>query len=129
MKRADYYVVLVCGSRTLDKPAHQQAVFSELDRLSSSVRPRQLAILHGLARGPDRFGQLWAVKRGFREHGDEPDWDRGKIAGKVRNLRMLGRWPDLVLAFHDGASPGTAHTVQVARMTGLEVRVVPMVAA
>jgi YspA, cpYpsA-related SLOG family len=118
--------VLVCGSRSLTQMLHRQAVFAELDLLSITVKPKTLAVLHGGAKGPDRFGQLWAVKNGFREHGERPDWDRGKIAGKVRNLTMLGRWPDLVLAFYDGQSSGTAHTVSVARMTGLEVRVVPL---
>lgn len=56
------------------------------------------------------------------------DWEgEGKIAGFKRNWRMLDLKPDLVLAFWDGASKGTLHTIQSAVERGIPVRIVPLV--
>jgi hypothetical protein len=53
------------------------------------------------------------------------DWERYKRrAGIIRNLEMLDQEPDLVIAFWDGKSRGTAHTIGEARRRGIPVEVV-----
>lgn len=130
------YVVLVCGSRSLKSDEDRDAVFAELDTLRARVAPRPLKVIDGCAGdGADFFAALWVRERNSAGLGDgQPvilnerfpvrDWERGRIAGKVRNLRMLAEWPDEVLAFWDGRSGGTGHTIQVSRLTGLGYRVV-----
>ena len=52
------------------------------------------------------------------------DWKRyGSGAGPIRNDKMLALKPDLVLAFWNGYSRGTLHTIKGARKLGIEVRV------
>ncbi len=48
----------------------------------------------------------------------------GRRAGPERNIRMLDSTPDLVLAFWDGQSRGTRHTISEARRRNITVRVV-----
>jgi len=49
-----------------------------------------------------------------------------KMAGIVRNIRMLDDWkPDMVIAFNRDNSSGTMHTVSEARKRGLILSVVP----
>ena len=54
-------------------------------------------------------------------------WDRyGRAAGPRRNLAMLARRPDLVIAFVTPslvASVGTRHTVTAARARGIPVEI------
>lgn len=42
----------------------------------------------------------------------------------IRNIEMLDQKPDLVLAFWDGASTGTGHTVAEAGKRGIPVEIV-----
>lgn len=54
----------------------------------------------------------------------KPDWERfGKRAGIERNLQMLNEKPDRVIAFWDGVSPGTRHTITEARNRGIPVEI------
>lgn len=42
----------------------------------------------------------------------------------IRNIEMLDLGPDLVIAFWDGASRGTLHTMTEARKRGIPVEVI-----
>jgi hypothetical protein len=98
--------VLVCGGRD----------FSDVALLRDALTP----LLGG---EPD--GKLFIIAGGARgcEYKEYPaNWKKdGKIAGPVRNQRMLddGK-PDLVVAFPGGR--GTADMVRRARNDGFEVR-------
>lgn len=53
------------------------------------------------------------------------DWEQhGRSAGILRNNDMLDTNPDLVIAFWDGKSRGTWHTINEARRRGIPVDVV-----
>ena len=107
-------IVLVCGSRT----------WRDADRIRFKLRelPRGTVIIHGGARGADRIAAEIAHALGLEERPYLPDWDtHGKRAGMVRNVAMLDANPDKVLAFWDGASTGTAHTIKGARERGIPV--------
>jgi hypothetical protein len=77
-------------------------------------------VLHGGARGADRIAGEEAEGLGLATRVIRPDWGLGRRAGLVRNLAMLDERPDLVLAFHDGRSRGTAHTIAESGRRGIE---------
>lgn len=56
------------------------------------------------------------------------DWGEGEEfnsqAGFERNLRMLDQDPELVIAFWDGRSAGTKHTLDGARRKQIPVEVI-----
>lgn len=109
-------LVLVCGSRSW---RNEGMVRERLVRL-----PRGTRIIHGGARGADEIAARVARSLGIPERAFLADWRSGKQAGLVRNLAMLDQLPDRVLAFWDGYSTGTLHTLTVARARGIEVEVI-----
>jgi len=111
--------VLVCGSRRLQDRGQ---VWERIDKFP---RRPQTEIIVGDARGADDAA-YWAARccnhpvRRF-----EADWKaHGKRAGILRNLAMLDEQPDLVIAFWDGESPGTKHTITEAGRRGIPVEVI-----
>lgn len=115
--------VLICGSRTWDKPAPIRAV---LNGLMASFRP--LIVIDGGAPGADRIAHDWT---GFQADGHEcypADWEQyGKAAGHIRNQQMLDEGdPDVVFAFVDKPleeSKGTHNMVSRAREADVPVYV------
>jgi len=110
--------VLVCGSRSWDD--------AQTIRARLSTLPVGSTIVTGGARGADQLAESIARSLGFDVETHRADWKRhGKHAGFVRNLKMLDTRPDLVLAFHDGRSTGTQHTIDEARRRRLRLVIVP----
>lgn len=108
---------IVCGSRHWNDPAPIEAALKAL--------PPHSVVLHGACpTGADALADLLATRRKIRIERFEADWERyGKCAGPLRNAAMLAAGADLVLAFWDGASRGTANMIGIARAAGVEVRV------
>lgn len=52
------------------------------------------------------------------------NWKLGRRAGPIRNQLMLDQNPDKVIAFHDGRSRGTLHTITEARRRGISVEII-----
>jgi hypothetical protein len=78
--------------------------------------------MHGAARGADRLAGAAASTLGLEVVEYPADWRRyGRRAGFLRNEQMLAAGPDLVVAFHQDSSRGTAHTISLARKAGIEV--------
>lgn len=76
--------------------------------------------------GADPIIEVAGEALGFDVHVFAADWkEQGRSAGHIRNARMLDENPELVLAFWDGRSPGTAGLIREARRRGLAVEVVP----
>jgi hypothetical protein len=116
------------------------------DRLSRL--PSGTTIVHGGAPGGDTLVDAEARALGFTVEVWPADWERyGRGAGVIRNLDMLdstrgARYvtaeserrvdaildpppkPDLVVAFWDGESRGTKHTIDSAERRGLPVDVI-----
>ncbi len=112
--------VIVCGSKGFDD---SDLLTRELDAFLGGDRSG-VVILSGTARGADALGERYAVERGIPVERFPPDWRRfGQGAGLIRNGQMVER-ADAVLAFWDGASPGTADTIRKAQAAGLPVTVV-----
>ena len=52
-----------------------------------------------------------------------PEWEKyGKVAGFRRNLLIIAG-ADKIVAFWDGKSRGTKHSIDIARMTGIHVKI------
>ena len=103
-------LALFCGSRDYTN-------YRGVDRALDCLRnvDSEVTVLHGGARGPDTFAQVAAVKSSCKHIAVHPDWHRfGKQAGFLRNAQMLEMNPDIVLAFWDGHSRGTRHTIDLA---------------
>ena len=104
--------VLVCGGREYDDKAR---VFAVLDEINPTF------VIHGNARGADSLAHEWAISRHRHGVACPANWARdGRRAGPLRNQRMLGHGPDLIIAFPGGR--GTADMVARAQKAGIPVR-------
>lgn len=82
-----------------------------------------LTIVHGGARGPDTQAGLMLADDAKIEV-FPADWDGlGRSAGYMRNMEMLDSNVDRVIAFWDGKSRGTKHTINEAWRRGIPVRI------
>jgi hypothetical protein len=115
--------VLVCGSRQFSDSL--TATVTIMDRLASL--PEGAVVIHGGALGADKIAAEVAADYGHEVHAFYADWDKhGKKAGIIRNLQMLAERPDLVIAFWNGSSRGTGHTITEARRRNVPVEVIPL---
>lgn len=106
--------VVITGSRS----------FSDVDAVERALSqlPAGSLVITGGARGADTIAHWVAQQLGLRTLVMEADWDTyGRSAGFRRNLEMLDQSPDFVIAFWDGSSGGTAHTMSNARSRGIPV--------
>lgn len=109
--------VAIVGSRSF---SNYTLLTKYLSRL-----PKIELIISGGARGADQLGEKWAETQGIKTLIFKPNWRRhGKSAGIIRNREIVNN-ADMVIAFWDGQSKGTRHTVEIARKKGLTVEVVP----
>lgn len=114
--------VIITGSRNANPFVARKLISDRLFEL-----PVYSTIVHGGARGVDRMAGQEAQKLGLLVEEHPADWDRhGKSAGFVRNQEMLDTGADLVLAFWDGRSNGTRHTIEIAERAGIPVEVISL---
>jgi hypothetical protein len=110
--------VLVCGSRGW---TDYEAILRRLTQIAEG-RP---TIVHGAASGADTLADDAAKTLNLTVERYPADWATyGKRAGFIRNERMLDTGVDLVIAFWDGRSRGTQHTIEGARRRGIPVEVI-----
>lgn len=131
--------LLVCGDRHWKD---RDYLFTVLDDIHRLYDVRQ--VIEGCATGADRLtgwpcpvelrkGEPepllgWATERGIPVDHNPADWAHlGKPAGPMRNITMLSKEPDMVVAFHRSfnASKGTKHMVGIARAAGVQVHIFP----
>ena len=75
-------------------------------------------IISGGANGADTLAEMFADKFGCPILIIRPDWDAyGKRAGFLRNEEIVNE-ADVVLAFWDGESKGTKHTINLTKKAG-----------
>ena len=81
-------------------------------------------ILSGGARGVDASAKEYAEAQGIPLREFLPEYERyGRAAPLRRNLSLLAE-ADLVLAFWDGSSRGTAFVIRECRRLGVPLRVI-----
>lgn len=72
-------------------------------------------IISGGANGVDTLAELFAKKHGIKMVVYKPDWNKyGKKAGYMRNVDIISEC-DNCIAFWDGKSPGTKHSIDIAK--------------
>lgn len=70
------------------------------------------AVVSGSARGPDRWGELWALHHSIDLIRYPAEWKKyGRYAGHIRNKRMA-EVGDELLVLWDGISAGTFNMIQ-----------------
>lgn len=113
--------IIVCGGRDFDDYNYLKEC---LDVILAEVGP-DVVIVCGKAAGADTLGERYGKEHDLPVDCYPAEWDRyGKSAGFRRNVVMLDN-ADMVVAFWDGKSKGTAHTIAHGRNKGLDVRVFP----
>jgi hypothetical protein len=126
--------VVITGSRHFADPlTATAAIVRRIEKL-----PADAILYHGDAAGADRIAGKAADNRGIPVVAMPAQWgvhvpgcrcegrDWCLEAGKQRNLKMLDLQPDLVIAFWNGKSTGTAHTMTNARTRGIELEVITL---
>lgn len=106
-----------------------QVLFSVLEGMydEAAANLERLVLIHGdCPLGADAVADYWGRKKINAIVERYPaDWQaHGKRAGFIRNSQMVERVKGvkaIVLAFWDGQSKGTKHTVELAKKSGLEV--------
>lgn len=120
----DLYRVLACGSR-LDGNFDVSMLLWESIYARLRQLPAETELIHGGANGVDQLCGKAAGLLGLAVTVYPADWERfGRSAGVRRNLQMLEQWPNLVLAWWDGKSRGTLHTVTQAQKRRIPVELV-----
>lgn len=109
--------VAVIGTRHFHD---SEFIYNSLDKVLNQIGP--FTVVSGGATGPDTIGVTWAYLRDLPEPVEIPaEWNKfGRSAGMKRNRLVIDQ-VDLVVAFHDGKSPGTAGAVGYARQKSLPV--------
>ena len=101
--------IAVVGSRSFPNK-----VFVK-DTVKSFLVHPTYTIVSGGARGVDTWAEEVAKELGLNTIIFKADWDNhGKSAGFMRNEKIINE-ADLVLAFWDGSSNGTKHSIDLAR--------------
>lgn len=99
--------------------------YPNLEDVRDFVRslPPGFVIVSGGAKGVDRVAEDEAVKVGLKVEVFYPDWAKyGKRAGFLRNVGIVEAADELV-AFWDGESKGTMHSVRLAKEKGIPVSI------
>ena len=99
--------------------------FTNYDLLESEADKLAIVeVVSGLAKGADELGFNYAVNNGIGIKEFPADWDKfGRGAGHIRNKQM-GDYADVLLAFWDGKSTGTANMIDYMNKLGKPVIIV-----
>lgn len=105
--------------------------YADLEAVREYVNalPVDTVIVSGGARGVDRCAEEAAKARGMTTDIHRADWAKhGKAAGVMRNHDIVAN-ADRVVAFWDGKSKGTAHTISLALQCDMDVEIIASRAA
>ena len=108
--------IAVIGSRTFN---NQTLMNEEL----SSFFERDDRLISGGARGADQMAETWCRKQGIECYIIRPDWKtHGRSAAFKRNHQIIGE-AEMVIAFWDGKSKGTKHSIDLAKAKRIQVEI------
>lgn len=108
----------IVGSRSFTDYAMLEEIVDEILKDNP-----EMTIVSGGASGADSLGAIYAVKHGLPLIEFIPDWKGGRSAGMLRNIKIIEK-SDHVLAFWDGSSPGSKHSIGIAEKLHRPLRVV-----
>lgn len=99
--------IAIIGSRGFD---NYKLVVETLLPYKSKIT----TVVSGGARGADTLGEKWAIEHGIKTLIFPADWEKhGKKAGYIRNEEIVKNC-DGIIAFWDGISKGTNHSITLA---------------
>ena len=102
--------VAIIGSRNFNNYKKLKTILS---RIHSQKEIK--CIVSGGAKGADSLGEQWADENRIEKLIFLPDWNKhGKQAGFIRNVDIVKN-ADFVIAFWDGASKGTQHSINLCK--------------
>ena len=108
-------LVAIVGSRS---------IFPDDDTIFWNMPDQTTKIISGGAKGVDSCAERCANNFGFKFLAVLPDYPvHGRKAPLIRNQEIINKC-NYVLAFWNGKSSGTGHTINLAKKAGLPVRVV-----
>lgn len=107
--------VLVCGSRYYCDYGTLSSVLEEQHSINPITK-----LIQGGCNGADTLACIWARRKGIEVLTFMAEWDKyGKVAGPMRNQRMVEEKPDMVIAFDGGF--GTYDMVRRAKLAKIPV--------
>jgi len=110
----------VVGSRTFND---KDLIFAWLNRIHKDLGPFD-KLVTGDAQGADLISEAWAKKNSIEVKICYADWTNlGNKASYLRNISVIDS-SDLIIAFWDGDSKGTAHAIRVTRMVNKPLLVI-----
>lgn len=121
------FALLVVGSRSITDYGF---IKEKLGHLIGPIRDKyRFQVVSGGANGVDRLAEKYAKENGFEMHIVPAEWDKyGKRAGYIRNDAMhryiSGYSHRGVVAFWDGKSKGTLHSLELAKKYGNSLRLI-----
>jgi hypothetical protein len=96
----------IIGSRTFTN-------YKLLKETLELYRSKITVVVSGAAKGADSLGEKWALENNIQTLIFPADWEKfGKRAGFIRNEDIIKNC-DCVIAFWDGLSKGTAHSISL----------------
>lgn len=105
----------IVGSRNYQRLDLVQALVARLKKTTT--------VVSGGAVGVDITAENAAIAHGLNVISFRPDWGKdGQQAALVRNRQIVGA-ADGLIAFWNGRSGGTAHSIRLARQKGIWLRV------
>ena len=107
----------IIGSRSFDD---YQLIINELQ----SYKDKITLVVSGGARGADTLSEKWANENNIETLIFLADWEKhGKRAGFIRNEDIIKNC-DCCIAFWDGKSPGTKHSLSLCKKLNKPYRVI-----
>jgi|SRR5690554_1895914 len=103
--------------------------FTDYDLVKSSILDNYnlddlSEVVSGGAKGADSLGAKFAKEYNLKLTEFKPDWKKyGRGAGFVRN-KLIIEHADVVFAFWDGKSKGTANSINIAKRSNKILRVI-----
>ena len=111
--------VIIAGGRNFND---YQLLKGKVNHYMSNAS--NVVIICGEANGADLQGKRLAKENGWLVNSFPAKWELyGKSAGYIRNKEMADT-ADVLVAFWDGKSRGTANMIEIAKKKGLPVRIV-----
>ena len=115
--------VIIAGGRDFTNINVMAETLNNLQDVDHVIEIEKLTLICGMARGADLTAYKLFREVGLPVKAYPADWDQhGKQAGYIRNTQMAGV-ADMLIAFWDGESRGTAHMIDTARKHNLNVLV------